>query len=183
MMPPLPEFNDYLYWRLPLPAINLESESTEENWVERLIKTLAARKFGILLSQSQQIFRRQWNDSLPDDWLAKLPAEVIVEDDNIRPPTVKLAPVDQELVIPTPDEEEEEEEASVAPEPAPVDQGLVLPTPAEEEEEASVSPELTMTDRLLQLLEEDIIQRMKKRVQDLVIPEWKVKLVQSYNWP
>ena len=81
-------------------------------------------------------------------------------DDNIRPPTVKLAPVDQELV---------------------------LPTPAEEEEEASVSPELTMTDRLLQLLdkqeEEDIIRRMKKRVQDLVIPEWKVKLVQSYNWP
>ena len=108
-----------------------------------------------------------------------------MEDDNIRPPTVKLAPVDQELVIPTPDEEEEEE-ASVTPEPAPVDQGLVLPTPAEEEE-ASVSPELTMTDRLLQLLdkqeEEDIIRRMKKRVQDLVIPEWKVKLVQSYNWP
>ena len=140
----------------PGAAINLESESAEENWVERLIKTLAARKFGILLSQSQQIFRRQWNDSLPDDWFAKLPAEVIVEDDNIRPPTVKLAPVDQELV---------------------------LPTPAEEEEEASVSPELTMTDRLLQLLEEDIIRRMKKRVQDLVIPEWKVKLVQSYNWP
>ena len=107
-----------------------------------------------------------------------------MEDDNIRPPTVKLAPVDQELVIPTPDEEEEE--ASVTPEPAPVDQGLVLPLPTpdeEEEEEASVSPELTMTDRLLQLLEEDIIQRMKKRVQDLVIPEWKVKLVQSYNWP
>ena len=129
----------------------------------------------------QILVQDQWNDSLPDDWLAKLPAEVIVEDDNIRPPTVKLAPVDQELVIPTPDEEEEE--ASVTPEPAPVDQGLVLPTPDEEEEEASVSPELTMTDRLLQLLEEDIIRRMKKRVQDLVIPEWKVKLVQSYNWP
>ena len=72
--------------------------------------------------------------------------------------------MDQELVLPTPEEEEEEEE-----------------------EEASVTPELTMTDRLLQLLdkqkEEDIIRRMKKRVQDLVIPEWKVKLVQSYNWP
>ena len=87
-----PEFNDHLYWRLPLPAINLEPESAEVQWVQRLINTLADRKFGILLSQAQQIFKRQWNESLPEDWLANLPDEITLDDDGLRPPTLKLAP-------------------------------------------------------------------------------------------
>ena len=71
-----------------------------------------------------------------------------------------------------------------------MDQVLVLPTPVEEEEEEEgpVSPKLTVTDRLLLLLdrqveEEGIIRSLKKKMKDIVIPEWKVKLVQSYNWP
>jgi len=107
-----------------------------------------ARKFGILLSQSQQIFKRQWEDSLPEDCLAKLPYEIILEDDGLQPLTLKLALVDQVLV---------------------------LPTPVEEEEEGPVSPKLTMTDRLLLLLdrqveEEGIVRRLKKKMKDIVIP-------------
>ena len=99
----------------------------------------------------------------------------------------ELWTVDQVLVLPTP---EEEKEAPVSPEGAPVDQGLVLPTPeAEEEEEGGpISPNLTLTDRLLLLLErqveeQEIVRRLKEKMKDIVIPEWKVKLVQSYKWP
>ena len=97
--------------------------------------------------------------------MAKLPDEITLDDDGLRPPTLKLAPVDQGLVLPTPEEEEEEEE-----------------------EGGPISPKLTLTDRLLLLLdrqveEEEIVRRLKKKMKDIVIPEWKVKLVQSYNWP
>ena len=110
---------------------------------------MADRKFGILLSQAQQIFKRQWDESLPKDWLAKLPDEITLDDDGLQPLTLKLTPVDQGLVLPTP---EEEEEAPVSPEGAPVDEGLVLPTPEEEEEGGPISPKLELTDRLLLLL-------------------------------
>ena len=60
-------------------------------WDERLIKILVARKFGILLSQTPQIFKRMWNDSLPEDWLANLPVDISLKDDGLRPLTLKLS--------------------------------------------------------------------------------------------
>ena len=47
---------------------------------------------------------------------------------------------------------------------------------------------LTVTDRLLQLLdryeeEAKIVQNLKKKMKDIVIPQWKLQLVQSYDWP
>ena len=91
MMKPVPEFNDDPYWSPPHPDIILESQSAEVRWDERLIKILVARKFGILLSQTPQIFKRMWNDSLPEDWLANLPVDISLKDDGLRPPTLKLS--------------------------------------------------------------------------------------------
>ena len=90
-MKPVPEFNDDPYWSPPHPDIILESQSAEVRWDERLIKILVARKFGILLSQTPQIFKRMWNDSLPEDWLANLPVDISLKDDGLRPPTLKLS--------------------------------------------------------------------------------------------
>ena len=47
---------------------------------------------------------------------------------------------------------------------------------------------LTVTDRFLQLLdryeeEAKIVQNLKKKMKDIVIPQWKLQLVQSYDWP
>ena len=91
MMKPVPEFNDDPYWSPPHPDIILESQSAEVRWDERLIKILVARKFGILLSQTPQIFKRMWNDSLPEDWLANLPVDISLKDDGLRPLTLKLS--------------------------------------------------------------------------------------------
>ena len=93
---------------------------------------------------------------LPEHWLAQLPDEILLEDDGLQPPTIKLAPVDQALVSPISEEEEEEKVGHDSPE---------------------------LTDQLLKLVEDRIIDRLKKTMEELVIPEWKVKLVQSYDWP
>ena len=90
-MKAVPEFNDHPYWSLPHPGIILESQSAEVRWDERLIKCLTVRKFGILLSQTPQIFKRMWNDSLPEDWLANLPVDISLKDDGLRPLTLKLS--------------------------------------------------------------------------------------------
>ena len=47
---------------------------------------------------------------------------------------------------------------------------------------------LTVTDRFLQLLdryeeEAKIVQNLKKKMKDIVIPQWKLQLVHSYDWP
>ena len=92
-----------------------------------------------------------------NDHVRNVPDEILLKDDGLQPPTIKLAPVDQALVSPISEEEEEEEKVG------------------------HDSPELT--DQLLKLVEDRIIDRLKKTMEELVIPEWKVKLVQSYDWP
>ena len=123
-------------------------------WIERLIKTLTSRRLAVLLSpltDKANISERM--ESFPAS--CQLPDEILLKDDGLQPPTIKLAPVDQALVPPTSEEEEEKV--------------------------GHDSPELT--DQLLKLVEDCIIDRMKKKMEEIVIPEWKVKLVQSYDWP
>ena len=98
-MLPLPEFDDHLYWRLPLPAINLELESAKSSqpvpvlqdlekkevekkrlpetreqavWVGRMKTFLAVRKFGLLLAQAEKVYEKDWGESLPVDWRVRL---------------------------------------------------------------------------------------------------------------
>ena len=86
-MLPLPEFDDHLYWRLPLPAINLELESAKSSQpvpvlqdlekkevekkrlpetreqavlVGRMKTFLAVRKFGLLLAQAEKVYEKDW---------------------------------------------------------------------------------------------------------------------------
>ena len=122
-------------------------------WIERLIKTLTSRRLAVLLSpltDKANISERM--ESFPAS--CQLPDEILLKDDGLQPPTIKLAPVDQ---------------------------ALVSPTSEEEEKVGHDSPELT--DQLLKLVEDCIIDRLKKKMEEIVIPEWKVKLVQSYDWP
>ena len=122
-------------------------------WIERLIKTLTSRRLAVLLSpltDKANISERM--ESFPAS--CQLPDEILLKDDGLQPPTIKLAPVDQ---------------------------ALVSPTSEEEEKVGHDSPELT--DQLLKLVKDRIIDRMKKKMEEIVIPEWKVKLVQSYDWP
>lgn len=116
-------------------------------WIERLIKTLTSRRLAVLLSpltDKANISERM--ESFPAS--CQLPDEILLKDDGLQPPTIKLAPVDQ---------------------------ALVSPTSEEEEEVGHDSPELT--DQLLKLVEDCIIDRLKKKMEEIVIPEWKVKLV------
>ena len=121
-MLPLPEFDDHLYWRLPLPAINLELESAKSNqpvpvlqelegkvvekkrlpetreqavWVDRMKTFLAIRKFGLLLSQAVKVYEKDWGESLPVDWRARLEdtPDIIITDDGVSPPVIKLTPI------------------------------------------------------------------------------------------
>ena len=124
-------------------------------WIERQIKTLTSRMLAVLLSpltDKANISERM--ESFPAS--CQLPDEILLKDDGLQPPTIKLAPVDQALVSPTSEEEEEEKVGHDSPE---------------------------LTDQLLKLVEDCIIDRMKKKMEEIVIPEWKVKLVQSYDWP
>ena len=124
-------------------------------WIERLIKTLTSRRLAVLLSpltDKANISERM--ESFPAS--CQLPDEILLKDDGLQPPTIKLAPVDQALVSPTSEEEEEEKVGHDSPE---------------------------LTDQLLKLVEDRIIDRLKKKMEEIVIPEWKVKLVQSYDWP
>ena len=123
-------------------------------WIERLIKTLTSRRLAVLLSPlTDKANISERMESFPAS--CQLPDEILLKDDGLQPLTIKLAPVDQALVSPTSEEEEEEV--------------------------GHDSPELT--DQLLKLVEDCIIDRMKKKMEEIVIPEWKVKLVQSYDWP
>ena len=120
-MLPLPEFGDHLYWRQPLPAIELESvkssrpvptsEKVEEKkvverkrlpetreqavWVDRMKTFLAIRKFGLLLSQAVKVYEKDWGESLPVDWRARLEdtPDIIITDDGVSPPVIKLTPI------------------------------------------------------------------------------------------
>ena len=115
-------------------------------WIERLIKTLTSRRLAVLLSpltDKANISERM--ESFPAS--CQLPDEILLKDDGLQPPTIKL----------------------------------VSPTSEEEEKVGHDSPELT--DQLLKLVKDRIIDRMKKKMEEIVIPEWKVKLVQSYDWP
>ena len=117
-MLPLPEFGDHLYWRQPLPAIELESvkssrpvptsEKVEEKkvverkrlpetreqavWVDRMKTFLAIRKFGLLLSQAVKVYEKDWGESLPVDWRVRLAdtPDIIISDDGVSPPVIKL---------------------------------------------------------------------------------------------
>ena len=117
-MLPLPEFGDHLYWRQPLPAIELESvkssrpvptsEKVEEKkvverkrlpetreqavWVDRMKTFLAIRKFGLLLSQAVKVYEKDWGESLPVDWRVRLAdtPDIIISDDGVTPPVIRL---------------------------------------------------------------------------------------------
>ena len=122
-------------------------------WIERLIKTLTSRRLAVLLSPLTD--KANISERMESfPASCQLPDEILLKDDGLQPLTIKLAPVDQ---------------------------ALVSPTSEEEEKVGHDSPELT--DQLLKLVEDCIIDRMKKKMEEIVIPEWKVKLVQSYDWP
>ena len=76
-------------------------------WIERLIKTLTSRRLAVLLSpltDKANISERM--ESFPAS--CQLPDEILLKDDGLQPPTIKLALVDQALVRPTTDEQEED---------------------------------------------------------------------------
>ena len=116
-MLPLPEFDDHLYWRLPLPAINLELESAKSSQpvpvlqdlekkrlpetreqavlVGRMKTFLAVRKFGLLLAQAEKVYEKDWGESLPVDWRVRLEdmLDIIITDDGVSPPVIKLTTI------------------------------------------------------------------------------------------
>ena len=122
LMLPLPEFDDHLYWRLPLPAINLELESAKSNqpvpvlqdlekkevekkrlpetreqavWVGRMKTFLAVWKFGLLLAQAEKVYEKDWGESLPVDWRVRMEdmPDIIITDDGVSPPFIKLTTI------------------------------------------------------------------------------------------
>ena len=58
---------------------------------------LSLRKFGLLLSQAEKLYEKDWAESLPLDWKAKLEEtpDIIISDDGVTPPLVKLSPTVQ----------------------------------------------------------------------------------------
>ena len=63
LMLPLPEFDDHLYWRLPLPAINLELESAKSSQpapvLQELEKKVVEKGAGGLGGQDEDLPRHQ----------------------------------------------------------------------------------------------------------------------------
>jgi len=62
-------------------------------WQGRVRTFLGTRKFGMLLSQVEKSYEKEWGESLPQDWRAQVSDDDIkFEEDGVRPVLVKLAP-------------------------------------------------------------------------------------------
>ena len=53
---------------------------------------LAIRKFRLLLAQAEKVYEKDWGESLPVDWRARLAdtPDIIISDDGVSPPVIKL---------------------------------------------------------------------------------------------
>ena len=86
----------------PVPAAEKREEKAERRrlpetselsvWVGRMRTFLALRKFGLLLSQAEKLYEKDWAESLPLDWRARLEEtpDIIISDDGVTPPVIKL---------------------------------------------------------------------------------------------
>ena len=61
-------------------------------WVGRMKTFLAVRKFGLLLAQAEKVYEKDWGESLPVDWRARLEdtPDIFITDDGVTPPVIKL---------------------------------------------------------------------------------------------
>ena len=61
---------------------------------------LTGRQFGLLLVKLEKTYEKEWAESLPEDWRTEVrsEADIIIQDDGVKPVTVKIQPAAQTTV-------------------------------------------------------------------------------------
>ena len=82
------------------------AETKEKSvWVGRLRSLLTGRQFGLLLVKLEKTYEKEWAESLPEDGRTEVrsEADIIIQDDGVKPVTVKMEPAAQTTVpVPSP---------------------------------------------------------------------------------
>ena len=66
-------------------------------WLARVRSLLSGRQFGMLLAKLERSYEKDWHESLPLDWRSEAgcEADIVFDDDGVRPVVVKTVPVQQ----------------------------------------------------------------------------------------